>query len=204
MSILGTRKIIKELEKIKEDLRVLSLEKCEDKENLYLSVDTYLVKLTDERTFYRERLLKKNGNGSAVVIVPLTKDNKSLVVVQPRVFKEDKIAVEVPAGYIDQGETKEMAALRELREETGYVPEELIELKSYYQDPGISGAKNTCFLALGCEKKFKQDLDRDEYIKYLECSFNDLVYLVNNGIIDDVNGIIAIEEARKARKRLLR
>ena len=204
MSILGTRKIIKELEKIKEDLRVLSLEKCEDKENLYLSVDTYLVKLTDERTFYRERLLKKNGDGSAVVIVPLTKDNKSLVVVQPRVFKEDKIAVEVPAGYIDQGETKEMAALRELREETGYVPEELIELKSYYQDPGISGAKNTCFLALGCEKKFKQDLDRDEYIKYLECSFNDLVYLVNNGIIDDVNGIIAIEEARKARKRLLR
>lgn len=204
MSILGTRKIIKELEKIKEDLRVLSLEKCEDKESLYLSVDTYLVKLTDERTFYRERLLKKNGDGSAVVIVPLTKDNKSLVVVQPRVFKEDKIAVEVPAGYIDQGETKEMAALRELREETGYVPEKLIELKSYYQDPGISGAKNTCFLALGCEKKFKQDLDRDEYIKYLECSFNDLVYLVNNGIIDDVNGIIAIEEARKARKRLLR
>lgn len=204
MSILGTRKIIKELEKIKEDLRVLSLEKCEDKESLYLSVDTYLVKLKDERTFYRERLLKKNGDGSAVVIVPLTKDNKSLVVVQPRVFKEDKIAVEVPAGYIDQGETKEMAALRELREETGYVPEKLIELKSYYQDPGISGAKNTCFLALGCEKKFKQDLDRDEYIKYLECSFNDLVYLVNNGIIDDVNGIIAIEEARKARKRLLR
>lgn len=204
MSILGTRKIIKELEKIKEDLRVLSLEKCEDKESLYLSVDTYLVKLKDERTFYRERLLKKNGDGSAVVIVPLTKDNKSLVVVQPRVFKEDKIAVEVPAGYIDQGETKEMAALRELREETGYVPEKLIELKSYYQDPGISGAKNTCFLALGCEKKFKQDLDRDEYIKYLECSFNDLVYLVNNGIINDVNGIIAIEEARKARKRLLR
>lgn len=204
MSILGTRKIIKELEKIKEDLRVLSLEKCEDKESLYLSVDTYLVKLKDERTFYRERLLKKNGDGSAVVIVPFTKDNKSLVVVQPRVFKEDKIAVEVPAGYIDQGETKEMAALRELREETGYVPEKLIELKSYYQDPGISGAKNTCFLALGCEKKFKQDLDRDEYIKYLECSFNDLVYLVNNGIINDVNGIIAIEEARKARKRLLR
>ena len=33
----------------------------------------------------------------------------------------DKIVIEVPAGLIDAGETPEQCAVRELREETGYV-----------------------------------------------------------------------------------
>lgn len=33
----------------------------------------------------------------------------------------DKVIIEVPAGLIDEGETPEECAVRELREETGYV-----------------------------------------------------------------------------------
>lgn len=33
----------------------------------------------------------------------------------------DKVVIEVPAGLVDVGETAEQAAVRELKEETGYV-----------------------------------------------------------------------------------
>lgn len=37
----------------------------------------------------------------------------------------DKLVIEFPAGLIDAGETPEQAAIRELKEETGYVAEVL-------------------------------------------------------------------------------
>lgn len=33
----------------------------------------------------------------------------------------DKVCIEIPAGLVDAGETAEQAAVRELKEETGYV-----------------------------------------------------------------------------------
>jgi 8-oxo-dGTP pyrophosphatase MutT (NUDIX family) len=33
----------------------------------------------------------------------------------------DKVVIEIPAGLVDAGETAEQAAVRELKEETGYV-----------------------------------------------------------------------------------
>lgn len=63
----------------------------------------------------------------AVVIVPLLRRKGSskietLLVEQYRP-PVDRVTVEFPAGLIDKGETPEDAALRELREETGFVGE---------------------------------------------------------------------------------
>lgn len=51
-----------------------------------------------------------------------------LIVVGPEILLQkqfrpplDKIVIEVPAGLVDAGETAEEAAVRELKEETGYV-----------------------------------------------------------------------------------
>jgi 8-oxo-dGTP pyrophosphatase MutT (NUDIX family) len=51
-----------------------------------------------------------------------------LIIVGPEVLLQkqfrpplDKVVIEVPAGLVDAGETAEEAAVRELKEETGYV-----------------------------------------------------------------------------------
>lgn len=196
------RKIINVLDQLRDELSVLSIKQIPDSEKSFLTCETYQVILKNGAIFPRQKLIKNKRNGDASIVVPITKDNKSLVIVQPRVFTKTGLGIEVPAGYLDPGETHLDAAIRELREETGYEAEELIELKEFYQDQGISGALNKCYLALGCEKKYQQKLDRDEYIKFIECNVNDLFYLVNAGIINDANGIIAINEAKKKLRRL--
>lgn len=198
---MSRKKLIEELEKLKEEFKIVSMKEIPKGKRSFLTTPRYQVILNNGKIVEREHLMKNGSDGSAVIILPLTDDKKTVIIVQPRVFTQTGVGVEIPAGYIDEGETPEEAARRELREETGYVARELIPLKSFYQDQGISGAYNHAFLALGCKKEHEQDLDRDEYIKFLECTFNDLIWLVNNGFINDANGIITIEQARKVMKR---
>lgn len=190
-------KLIDEVNKLKEEFKILDMKEVAKEKKTFLTIKKYQVILKNGKIVHREKLLKSGMDGSAVVVLPLTRQKKTIVIVQPRVFTEEGIGVEIPAGYIDEGETPLEAAIRELREETGYVAKELIPLTSFYQDQGISGAMNHAFLALNCYKEGEQDLDKDEYIEYIECHYKDLKKLVNDGIIKDANGIIAIEMARK-------
>ena len=124
------------------------------------------------------------------------KDGEVLLVVQPRVFTSSGVCIELPAGYVDDNESYEEAAGRELFEETGYVPEKLIWLGSFYQDQGCSGAYNQAFLAENCKKIGNQQLDKDEFIRYFKCSIDEMFELVNMGKINDCQSQLAIERSK--------
>ncbi len=56
--------------------------------------------------------------------------------------------VEIVAGMIDDGETASQAALREAREEAGYVPEKLQFLGRYYTTPGACSERIDLFFGI--------------------------------------------------------
>ena len=96
-----------------------------------------------------------------VNVVAITEDSQALMVRQHRLGK-DMITTEVPAGVLHDGEPPEMGALRELKEETGYTPSQIILLKKIYVNPAIQNNINYFFLATGCRKASEQELDESE------------------------------------------
>lgn len=183
-----------------DELRVKKMELI-DAHGRFLTSERYNVELNNGHTMVREKLVKNGRDGSAAIILPVTSGGNTLLVVQPRVFTRNGVAVELPAGYVDSEESYEEAALRELFEETGYVPENLRLLGEFYQDQGCSAAYNKAFLAEGCKKISEQHLDGDEFIRYFECSVDELFEIMGMGYINDCQSQIAIERSRQYLKK---
>lgn len=162
----------------------------------FISTKKYICTLNNGEEIPREKLQKAGRDGSAVLVIPVTEDNKVIVTVEPRVFTKRTTCVGFPAGYIEEGEAAADSALRELQEEVGCVPKYLIELSRFYQDEGISSAKNVAYLALGCKEGYEKDPDPGEFIKYIKCDFNDVLDLEKEGYIEGSNSIIAIAKAK--------
>ncbi len=191
------------LEELNSYVELLKRKKMEllERKGGFIGIEKYLVELNNGEVITREKILKGEKDGNASIILPITVDGNVLLVVQPRVFTRDGIGIELPAGYVDLGETHEDAARRELFEETGYVPERMRLLSSFYQDQGCSGAFNKSFLAENCRKVGSQKLDSSEFIKYFECSIDELFELMENGMINDIQSQFAIERAKQYIRR---
>lgn len=188
---------LEQLKEIVEELKTIEvIERKINPENKFLQSKAYYFKLNNGIIISREKLIKGGNDGSAAIIMPLLKNNEILTIIEPRVFTDMTVGIGFPAGYIEKGEEASVGALRELREETGYVANKLIEMDSFYQDEGVSSALNHIFLALDCEKKFNQELDSDEIIKYMTFNYEELFELEKMGYIKGCNTKLALEKSK--------
>ena len=188
---------LEQLKSIVEELKTIQvIEREVEQKDKFLQSKFYNFKLNNGIIIPRERLIKGGKDGSAAIIMPVLPNNEILTIIEPRVFTQLTVGVGFPAGYIEKGEDTKVGALRELREETGFVPKDMIELDSFYQDEGVSSALNHIFLALDCEKKFEQDLDKDEIIKYMTFNYEELFELEKIGYIKGCNTKLALEKSK--------
>lgn len=190
-----------ELLKILNQYQIIKKEKIE-KNPSFLSIETARYHLNGNITLIREKIKKNHKDGSAIIVIPVTKEQEIITLIEPRVCIKNGVGVGFPAGYIEENEKPEEAAIRELQEEIGYQPEQLIPLISFYQDEGISSAYNHAFLARNCQKVSEQQLDPDEYIQYMKFKTEEIEELIQMGYINGSNSLLAFQYAKEKMRRM--
>ncbi|MFL6345981.1 MAG: NUDIX hydrolase [Nitrososphaeraceae archaeon] len=86
----------------------------------------------------------------SIGLIPIIRQTHVLFVTQYR-HAAEKFMLEIPAGKIEKGETPKQAALREMREEIGYVGK-LSPILQWYLAPGYSTELMYVFVATDLRK----------------------------------------------------
>lgn len=94
-----------------------------------------------------------------VNVVALTPDNEAVIVQQFR-FGTRSDTLEIPAGIIEDDESPQQAAARELREETGYTSQDWVSLG--YVEPNPAFFNNRCYMWLAKDVVKRQEPRPDE------------------------------------------
>jgi ADP-ribose pyrophosphatase len=129
-------------------------------------------------------------HGGYVVVVPLQDDGR---VVMERVYRYtiDRDLLECPSGGSD-GDPPEVAARRELEEETGYRTGHLERLGSFYGSTGISNERYEVFLAtqLSADGRVRREIT--EQIEVVLLPLDELLRRALAGEIEDGPSALAI------------
>jgi ADP-ribose pyrophosphatase len=122
--------------------KTLSSKRVFEGRALKMRVDTVLTQ--DGRQSTREVVERSD----CIAVVATDKDGNILLERQYRqaVGKE---LLEIPAGGIDEGEDPETAVVREMREETGFRPQNVQRLTGFYSSPGYTTEYLYLYLATG-------------------------------------------------------
>jgi ADP-ribose pyrophosphatase len=128
-----------------------------------------------------------------VNIVALTPEKKILTVRQFR-FGVREMTVEIPAGLMDEGETPQQAAMRELREETGCVSDNWHYLGWFHTNPAFMNNVCHSWLAQDVIKKYPLQLDVGEEITIAELSLEEIRKEIEQGRMRNALSLAALSQ----------
>jgi len=144
-----------------------------------------------------ERLVVERGNAAGVLVHHVGEDR----ILFAKQFRAAMIGhgepwlTEIAAGMIDEGETPEEAARREVEEELGYRVRELVILGEMYATPGGSSEMVSLFYASVTEADRVSDgggSDDHEDIEIIRIPTLEAIDMVNRGELRDAKTQIAI------------
>ena len=170
----------------------LSSRKVFEGRALKLRVDS--VKLPNGRKTTREIVEHEN----CVAIVALDDADNILLVKQFRKPVEKEL-LEIPAGGIDPGESPEDAVRREMREETGFLPQKVEKMGGFYSSPGFCTEYLYLYLATDLVSSPLQAED-SENISLVRVPLAEILGLIASDAIVDAKSIAGLLVFREYQK----
>jgi ADP-ribose pyrophosphatase len=150
------------------------------------SVDVLQVPGNDD-TMHRREVVRHPG---AVVIVPVLPDGTLAMIRNYRVAV-DQWLWELPAGKLEDQEDPQLAAVRELEEETGYTSATVEKLGVILTSPGFTDERIHVFLARDL-KHVGQRLEAGEHIELAPMALDAVLAMVDDGELCDGKTIAAL------------
>lgn len=147
----------------------------------FLQILKEVYKLPNKDIVAKEKCVKNDGKES-VIVIAITQKKEYIITIQNRV--KDKLIAEFSSGYIEEYEDAIDAAKRELKEETGYISDDLFLIDEAYTSCGIDNSKTYIVVANNCKKTDKKVVvNGSEFVKYGLFSEKELNYLINKNIM---------------------
>lgn len=126
------------------------------------------------------------------MVLPVTSSQEIIFVRQYR-HAVGEFFLELPAGLFDPAqESAEVAATRELQEETGYIAQQISKIATIYDKPSKDTNQIHLFLAKNVIKAGEQNLDNTEEIEVVFIPVESVVDKISQGEISVAGSIAAI------------
>ena len=126
----------------------------------------------------------------SVVVVPIDADGNAILVRQYR-YPAEQVLLEAPAGVVEESETPDDCAMRELQEEIGFSSRDLRVLGGFWMSPGYCTEFMYAYLAKDLVPS-RLEADADESIEVQRVSISRVSRLIRLGEIQDAKTIAAL------------